>query len=301
VRWTAVVNPAAGRGRTRKLLPQLERALRERDVAVHVSSDIADGRRAAREAFDRGEGVVACGGDGTVSALAGLAAAQEAPLALVPTGAGNDLARHLGIDPKRPIDALSLLDGGRIARIDLGRAHAADGTTEVFTTVANTGFDAEANRWANEVRWARGTTLYVLALLRTVVTYRPRPVCVRVDDTTWEGSAWLVAVGNTRGYAGGMMITPRAEVDDGLLDVCIVDDGPILELLWRFPRVFRGTHTALNKVITRRGATVEISTPDDQAELWASGERVGPLPARLTTMAASLPILVPARPSLPRR
>ena len=296
-----MINPTAGRGRTRKLLPRLERALCQHDVAAHISSDIADGRRIARGAFGRGEGVVACGGDGTVSALASLAAQEGGPIAVVPTGAGNDLARQLGIDARRPLDALALLGSGHIARIDLGRADAADGNSEVFTTVANTGFDADANRWANDVRWAAGTTLYVLALLRTVVTYRPRAMSVRVDDTTWEGSAWLVAVGNTRWYAGGMMITPEAEIDDGLLDVCIVDDGPTIEFLWRFPRVFRGTHIALDKVITLRGASVEISSPDEGNELWASGERVGPLPARLTTMAGSLPVLMPARPSLPRR
>jgi diacylglycerol kinase (ATP) len=303
VRWTAVVNPAAGRGRTRKLLPALERAFEDRAVAVHVSTDVDDGRRAARDAFGRGEGVVACGGDGTVSAIAGVAAQEDGPIAVVPTGAGNDLARQLGLDPRRALDAVALLDAGRVGRMDLGRAEAGAGTTEMFTTVANTGFDAEANRWANDVRWATGTTLYVLALLRTVVTYRPRPMCVRVDDATWEGVAWLVAVGNTRWYAGGMMITPGAEIDDGLLDVCIVGDASTVEFLRRFPRVFKGTHTALETVTTLRGSAVEITAPaagNPGLELWASGERVGPLPARIEAVPGALQVLVPESSPLTR-
>jgi len=271
---------------------------------VHISLDAADGRRLARDAFARGDGVVACGGDGTASALATVAADEEAPLAIVPTGAGNDLARHLGIDPRRALDAVALLDTGRLGVIDLGRATAHDGTTATFTTVANTGFDAEANRWANGVRWATGTSLYVLALLRTLAVYRPRPLRVRVDDAEWEGRAWLVAVGNTRGYAGGMMITPGAEIDDGLLDVCVISGVPAAELLVRFPRVFKGTHTALDDVITLRGTTVEISAPDDTRgvlDLWASGERVGPLPARLESMPGALQVLVPGgSPLTPR-
>lgn len=283
------------------MLPRLQHALEGHGVSVHISTGAADGRRAARDAFVRGDGVVACGGDGTISDLAAVAADEQAPLAIVPTGAGNDLARHLGLDPRRALDAVALLDTGRLAVIDLGRATSHDGTTCVFTTVANTGFDAEANRWANDVRWVTGTSLYVLALLRTLATYRPRPMRVRVDDTEWTGGAWLVAVGNTRSYAGGMLITPDAEIDDGLLDVCLVEDGPTAKFLLNFPRVFKGTHTAIDEVVMLRGATVEISAPDDSRgglELWASGERVGPLPVRLEAVPRALHVLVPEASSL---
>ena len=310
MRWTAVVNPTAGRGRTRKLLPRLVDALAgtDLDVDVRVSEDLDDAISIARGAFDEGRGVAACGGDGTVNALAGVAADHGGVLGIVPTGAGNDFARHLGLDRRHWLDSVALLETGQIGAVDLGRAElagsrdATETTVRWFTSVANAGFDAEANRWANGVRWVTGSTLYVLALLRTLAVYRPRPMCVRVDDSVWEGSAWLVAVGNTRWYAGGMMITPGAEVDDGLLDVCIVGDASTAELLVRFPRVFKGTHTALERVTTLRGASVEISTPDGAhagLDLWASGERVGPLPVSLETMPGSLAVLVPARSPLP--
>jgi diacylglycerol kinase (ATP) len=214
----------------------------------------------------------------------------------VPTGAGNDLARQLGLDHKRALDAIDLLETGRMGRIDLGRACTADGTAYPFTTVANTGFDAEANRWANDVRWATGTVLYVLAVLRTLISYRPRAVQLRVDDTTWNGDAWLVAVGNTRGYAGGMMIAPGAEVDDGLLDVCVIGAVPTREFLMKFPMVFKGTHVTMDGVVTFRGSTVELSSPGNgrqPMELWASGEWVGPLPAHIETMPRALQVLVP--------
>jgi diacylglycerol kinase (ATP) len=294
VRWSAVVNPTAGRGRTRSLLPRLQRALETHDVAVHISVDAADGRRAALDAFARGNGVAVCGGDGTVSDIAALAAHEQAPLAVIPTGAGNDLARHLGIP--RGLDAVELLDTGRLGVMDLARATAHDGTTATFTTVANTGFDAEANRWANGVHWASGTPLYVLALLRTLAAYRPREMCVRVDDEEWAGPAWLVAVGNTRSYGGGMMITPGAAIDDGLLDVCVIRGAPTFRFLRHSPRVFKGTHVALDEVLTFRGTTVEISAPYNGRsgmELWASGERVADLPVSLQPMPAALQELVP--------
>lgn len=304
MRWTAIVNPRAGRGRARRVLPALRGALAAAGVATHLTRDADEAGIVARAAFDRGEGVVACGGDGTVAALAGVAAEADGPLAIVPTGAGNDFARHLGIDHRRPLDAVALLDGalgaGVLLRVDLGRATAADGAQRWFTTVANTGFDADANRWANGVRWATGTPLYVLAMLRTIVAYRAQTIRVRADDIEWHSRAWLVAVGNTSRYAGGMRIVPGAQVDDGLLDVCVVGRTSRLELMARFPSVFRGTHTRAGAVELLRGARVEVAPGDDRAvasglELWASGERVGPLPATVEVVPGAVRVLVPAQ------
>src|SRR5206468_2535121 len=76
--------------------------------------------------------------------------------------------------------------------------------------------------------WTSGTPLYVMATLRTLATYSPGRFRITVDDTSIDTEAWLVAVGNTRTYAGGMMIMPAANVYDGLLDVCVV--GPVSRL-----------------------------------------------------------------------
>jgi len=82
-----------------------------------------------------------------------------------------------------------------------------------------------------------GTAVYVLATLRTIATYRPVRLRVVVDGVARVGPTWLAAVGNARYYAGGMMITPGAELDDGLLDVCVIggSPGPVPH---GFPRCF---------------------------------------------------------------
>ncbi len=294
-RWTAVINPAAGRGRGRTQLPHIADALArvDADVQIHVSADLGDAARIAGAAFDDGLGVVACGGDGLVCQLAGLAAERDGVLAIVPAGAGNDFARHLEIPRDDPVAAAALLRSGRVERVDLCRAEAADGTRAWSTTVANAGFDAEANRWANTIDWAGGTPLYVLATLRTLASYRPRRVRVTVDDDVLETDAWLVAVGNTRSYAGGMIITPDAALDDGALDVCVVGRVSRVDFLRTFPKVFDGTHTRNPLVTMRRGKRVTIEMPEtlDTAELWASGERVGPLPAQLEAMPGLLRVV----------
>ena len=300
MRWTAVVNPSAGRGRTRKLLPRLTDALdrADLDVEVSVSTDLEDARKVARTALDADRGVIACGGDGLVSELAGLAAEAGGVLGIVPTGAGNDFARHLGLDHRRALDAISVLATGREEKVDLGRAAATgDGGAnwQWFASVANTGFDSEANRWANGVQWAGGTTLYVLAVVRTLAVYKPHRFRLGIDGNEREVEAWLLAVGNGRCYAGGMMITPDARLDDGQLDVCVV--GPVSrpDFLWSFPKVFRGTHVHHPAVQMQRGREITIESLDASVpmELYGSGERIGPLPARIEAVPGALRVMVP--------
>jgi len=295
--WTAIVNPAAGRGRARARLPHVLDALAtaELDVEIVLSADAGDLVTRARDAFGRGRGVIACGGDGTVCALAATAADHDGVLGIVPLGSGNDLARQLDLPRGDHLAALDVLRTGHVVAVDLGRVHTADGVSTWFTTVANTGFDAAANEWANQVTWTSGTPLYVLAALRTLATYRPRRFRITVDGTSVDTDAWLVAVGNTRSYASGMMITPAASVHDGLLDVCVV--GPVgrADFLRTFPSVFRGAHVDHPQVRTWRGAEVTIDALDstEPVDLWASGEHAGPLPARLIPAPGALAVVVP--------
>lgn len=305
--WTAVVNPVAGRGRARSRLPHLVDALAAAglDVAIHLSADADDLVTIARRAFDDGRGVVACGGDGTVTALAGVATDHDGVLGIVAVGSGNDFARQLEI-PRDDVDAaIAVLETGHVVEADLGRVHTADGRSQYFTTVANTGFDAVANEWANGVTWTSGTPLYVMAAMRTLATYQPRRFRITVDDEVVETAAWLVAVGNTRTYASGMMITPAASVHDGRLDVCVV--GPVgrAEFLRTFPSVFRGEHVRHPMVQTWSAERVTIESAEGRddgggapVDMWASGEYAGPLPARLEPAAGALAVMVPAAPPL---
>jgi diacylglycerol kinase (ATP) len=290
VPWTAIVNPVAGRGRTQKLLPELERAASAAGIALHVSPEPGAPTKLARAASDDGHDIVACGGDGLVTEVAGVAADTGRRLAIVPTGAGNDFARVLGYAPKQPVRAFDAVANGRDHVVDLGRVNG-----RWYTCVTASGFDAEANRWANTVRRLSGTTLYVAAVLRTLAVYKPHRFRVTVDGRAVETQAWLVAVGNGPAYAGGMRVTPAARLDDGLLDVTIVGAMSRPEFLWNFPKVFRGNHVDNPKVTTLRGANVYLESLDASIpmEVYADGERVGPLPGTMEAVRDALTVRVP--------
>ncbi len=285
-----IVNPAAGRGRTRKLLPELEAAARAADVEMHVSPEPGAPTKLALAAAEAGRDLVACGGDGLVTEVTGVAADTNRRLAIVPTGAGNDFARVLGYDTKKPLDAFAALEHGRDRVVDLGRVNG-----RWYTCVTASGFDAEANRWANTVQRLSGTTLYIAAVLRTLAVYKPHPFRLTVDGEVHDHRAWLVAVGNGPAYAGGMNITPDAQLDDGLLDVTVVGAMSKPEFLVNFPKVFKGTHTSHAKVHTYRGRNVELASLDPTVpmEVYADGERVGPLPGRMEAVPDALTARVP--------
>ena len=153
---------------------------------MQVSPTADDPARLAREAADQGHDLVACGGDGLVAAVAGVAADTARRLAVVPTGAGNDFARGLGYDPKHPLDAFDALEHGHDRVIDLGRVN-----DRWYTCVTASGFDAEANRWANTVNRLSGTALYVAAVLRTLAVYKPHPFRLTVDgESTSCAPGW---------------------------------------------------------------------------------------------------------------
>jgi diacylglycerol kinase (ATP) len=290
--WTAIVNPAAGRGRTRRLLPDLTCAFEAAADDVHVEVSAAPGEptRLANAAADAAHDLVACGGDGVVSEVAGVAAARGVRLAIVPTGAGNDFARTLGYDTKHPLAAIDVLAKGEDRVVDLGSVNG-----RFYTCVTASGFDAEANRWANTVTRLSGTTLYVAAVLRTLAVYKPHPFRVTVDGEAVDTDAWLVAVGNGPAYAGGMHITPAARLDDGQLDVTIVGRLGRVAFLRAFPRVFKGTHVTHHAVSTFRGrhVTIESRDPSVPMDVYADGERVGPLPATMEARPAALTARVP--------
>lgn len=287
-----IVNPVAGRGRAAKALPAVRSRLTELGVeaVVRISDGPDDPRRWADEAASEGRPVVAFGGDGLVSAVLN-ATANRVPMGILPSGTGNDFARSVGIplDPVRACDALArpvtrTFDCGRI---DLG------GSTHRFGCIASVGFDSEVNRRANEIKWASGTPVYVLAVLETILRWRPATFRITVDGEQHELRGWFSAIGNGVSYGGGMRICPEADMHDGLLDVTVLGDAAKVEFLRAFPRVFRGTHLSHPKVASFRARRVEIAA-DRPLRCFTDGEDTCPTPVVLEAEAGALQIFVPS-------
>ena len=212
-------------------------------------------RKAAGEGFDA---VLGCGGDGTLSqVLVGLLD-TGVPGGTVPAGTGNDFSRTIGLS-RDPATAARQLVRGHATDIDLLQIN---GGLLWSVNVTGVGFDAQvAVRINRRTRLTGGLVAYLTAVMQELITYRPTEVRLRVGDEQWEGLALLLAVANARSYGAGMKIAPEAKIDDGLLNVVVVEHMSRIAFLRNFPKVLRGTHIAHPAVRTWRASEVSIETP----------------------------------------
>ena len=287
-RFLVLVNPSAGGGRALERLPfaraELERLGADHRVVETRSIDHA--AALARDAAGAGETVAALGGDGLLRPLATVLRNTGSALAIVPGGRGNDLARALKI-PTDPAQAARVAVEGREQLIDMA---VLNGTP--YLGIASFGFDSDANRIANEVRFVRGNLVYLYAALRALVGWRPARFTVTVDGARHEFSGYSVAVANSRAYGGGMLLAPHAELDDGKLDVVMSGSTPKRRALLSMPKLFNGSHIDAAFVQTLRGSVVELAA-DRPFDIYADGDPIGALPATVGVEPRCLRVIVP--------
>ena len=214
-------------------------------------------------------------GDGLIGVVADvLRAFPGAVLGVLPGGRGNDLARVLGI-PQDPIAACAAIAHGVHRAMDLGEVAAASeaagqplapghpGTGQAgirgraFVGIASVGFDSVANRIANEAPARLGNLVYAYGALRALVSWRPARFEIELDPPgeRFSFTAYTVGACNSKTYGGGMRAAPDAMLDDGLLEVVVLERVSKLAFLTKLlPRVFKGTHVQLPSVHVFRAA-----------------------------------------------
>jgi diacylglycerol kinase (ATP) len=292
VHLALVVNPASGRRRAPAIAEHVaERLVRAgHRVQLIEGVDGTSARRLLAHAVEAGiDGVVVVGGDGALHDVLDLVAGTDLLFGLVPAGTGNDTARSLGIPTKDVDAAVDVLLAGRVRTIDLARTS----TIDVATVIAS-GFDSKVNERANEMTWPRGNMRYNLAIVAELRSFEPLPFTLTLDGTTIEREAMLVAVGNGPSFGGGLRICEGAVMDDGLLDVVVINPVSKAKLLRVFPQLYRGTHVRLPEFERHLVREVTLSSPGIVA--YGDGERLGPLPLTAVVRPGALHVLAPPGP-----
>lgn len=250
-------NPVAGAGHGQRQAQRAAGVLTEAGWRVELAgtSGPSQAEQLARQAAEEGvDLVVACGGDGTFCQAARGLAGSGVPLGLVPAGTGNDLARSLGI-AFAPVQAARQLLLGAASHMDLLRVN--EGL--LAANIVGTGFDAAvAERITHRSRFATGKLAYLTAVLQELSHFSPCQLKLQVDGHRWEGRALLVAFANAQSYGAGMKIAPKAELEDGLMDVVVVSELPKYAFLWHLPKVFSGRHLGLKGVHYFQGRQAEL-------------------------------------------
>jgi diacylglycerol kinase (ATP) len=295
-RLVVAINPSASFGRGSTVGPAVIQTLRAagHHVTALTEPDF-DGVKAAvaRALTSRPDALIVVGGDGMVSLGTNLLAGTRIPLGIVPSGTGNDMARGLGIpvgDTEAAVRFLLAALDAPPRVIDAGRVTHAGGVTW-FACVLSAGFDAVVNERANLMRWPKGRNRYNVALLRELAVLRPISYRLVLDGRELVTMGALVAVANNVSLGGGMLIAPNAVMDDGLLDVVVVQPLSRTAFLRIFPRVFTGTHLSDPRVAVYRARSIRIEA--DAVVAYADGERIAPLPIDIELVPGALRVLAP--------
>ncbi len=263
-----IVNPVAGRGRVRKMEPEIVSALDGADIdytLVHTRAEW-HATELAREAAEQGaETIIAVGGDGTVHEVATGMWDSDAVLGVIPMGSGNDFAGSRGI-PEDPERAVEVIKGGAVTVSDVGTF----GENYFFNTIG-IGFNAAVSAFSRRHKLLRGYLLYLVTVLQSLFRYRSIPLLIespgfRRDDLTY---LLVIGIGNREG--GGFKLVPGAVIDDGLFELCIVDDISIPTALRVLPKATAGKHTDLPIVTMVQVPSLHI-TAQEPILLHADGQ-----------------------------
>jgi diacylglycerol kinase (ATP) len=279
--YSFIVNPKAGRGRGEKILRRLGNAVSAAQIESEILCTEGPGHATAlAQECSPGSIVVAVGGDGTVNEVANGLVASTKILGILPCGSGNDLVKSIAIPSDFDLAFKKLL-ARKTKRIDCAtvacygeKNSSSNSTKRFFVNGVGVGFDAAVAERTKHIKRLSGKGLYFIAVFQTMGRYVSPLYRIETDSYSGDSKNLLIALGNGRCAGGGFFLTPHAKVDDGWLDVCMIDDISILQILRIMPKVIRGTHVRDQRVRMLRCKSFNVAASDDFF-VHADGELVG--------------------------
>jgi len=294
-----LANPSAGAGRAARALPSLQEFAQSEnwDLEILITTSAEDLAEKARCAAAKGyRRIFVLGGDGSFQVL--LNAVSDYPgvvLGILPAGGGNDLATALGL-PGDPLRAAMLLQHGEPAPMDVVRVRTSEGHERLYAGGGGVGLDAEAARLAGGAfRNMPGRTRYLLSAIRALISFRLLDVRVSLQPgaSPTETSAVLVAgVLNTPSYGAGLYLAPAAQINDGLLDLVLLQKLTIFQILALLPALWATGELKTNRARRWRTNYVRIET-DRTCSFHGDGEILGSTPVEIHVIPQAFRVVRP--------
>lgn len=304
--WYFIFNPQAGSRNHEKDFANVKEGLKKTNNSwIEDTSFQQPSFDRIRKALDKGyRSFIVMGGDGTFhQAVNGVYHSpiplKEVLFLFLPCGTGNDWRRTTGV-PGDPLKALSLLQTGVPAELDLGLVHFEDlqnmRRCVAFINIAGMAYDAyvteKTNAWSRKKRM--GKLSYQLMMLRLLLKYRKGKIWVKADEKSFEyDRALSFCIGSGRFNGNGMMQLPQAHPADGLLDIAVIGDISPLEVLLQTPNLYKGTHV-LHKCVNQFRCREAMVATDPLSALECEGEVYHPAgPVRFSIVPRAWRVLLP--------
>lgn len=289
-----IFNPNAAFGRSVKKLPVIKAKFESLGIKVtfipttHTGHGTELVTRTDLSAYD---GLVAAGGDGTVfEVLNGLyqhPKAERIPLGLLPIGTGNAFARELNLKADALMDAIELIHRGHTRKMDVGLVEST-GRSFYFVNIVAMGFAVDAGLVAKKMKFL-GKAAYTLATLWKVLKLKSYPLELEIDGDSFTSDNIFVTFSNSRYTGTHFLMAPEAKIDDGQLDVTILESLPRIRLLKLFPTIYDGRHIEYPEVKTYKASHIIIRSPQGML-LGPDGEFCGHTPAEISCLPRDLTI-----------
>lgn len=292
----AFVNRAAGRRRALSYLPHLRHLFASSGVSVQFieTSGAAGLESAARQAVDQSHRMLlALGGDGTLQALVNGVYGSDVMIGILPAGGGNDFAAALGL-PSDPVSAAQIILKGKPRSVDLIRVRTADGRARLYAGGGGIGLDAEAALLASgPYRRLPGRLRYMASALQALSRHLPLKVQVEfpsADLPPVEAVSLVAGVLNTPTYGAGFRLAPDARIDDGLLDVVLLEDLSVPRVLTLLPRLMGSGDLRTSRVKRWKVKSVRMCA-DRPCLFHGDGEILGPAPVEIEIVPNAVRVL----------
>ncbi len=286
-----ILNPASSKGKAVELQEKIRSGFKKlnMDYHMHISKSTGDLIDAARKSLGDGySNYIAVGGDGTIHDLVNALAETGKNIGVIPAGSGNDISNNLGL-PSDIESCLGMIKKCHIKKMDLGLIN----NKYYYLCIAGSGFDSCVNDLANNTKLPiKGAARYTYSVYKTLITFRSKKFIISYDGNSREIPGMMIAASNLASYGGGMKITPDADPQDGLFDICIIKRMKKLHFVKIFPKVYEGKHVTDSHVEIFRTSAFKLDS-DYNFSVFADGEYICKLPATFKIVPKRLNFIVP--------
>lgn len=267
------------------------------ELTVHETQRQHHAIELAREAAQRGADlVVAVGGDGTIGEVASGVVGSQAAMGVLPVGTGNLWAHMLGLPVWSPVYPSALIDAARVLlkgerrAIDLGKAG-----ERYFALWSGIGLDAQIAQNVEphrDIRRALGNLTYVVMGVAQALAMRGTRMTVAVDDRVQRCRVLLILVSNAQLYGPSLRVSPQAQLDDGLLDICIFRGQNFLDVARHFVLLLAGRHETSSHIEVLRGKRIQI-LGERPMPVHLDGDPAGTTPVTIEVVPRAIELIVP--------
>ncbi len=295
-----IINPTAGKGRPVKLIPKIEEACKKVKVefVIHLTQSKQSAVEFVKNVTSKGKKsrIYAVGGDGTLNVvLAGVEDFENTEICCVPCGTGNDFIKTLKIPREQLLDIDNILTAPS-KKVDFMTVD-----EHRCLNICNIGIDSNAAFYMQEFKrlpLLKGSMPYLLGVMKSLFGKLGNELKIVLNGKTEvNGDYMLIAIANGQYYGGGYKAAPLAKVDDGLLDVCLVNKvsrGKVLKLIGKYKAGIHLQHPAFKGLLTYQNATELDIFSQEPLRICIDGDLIIEKTVKIRLSPHKMSFIVPA-------